>query len=148
RFVFRQWPRAPGGADAFESEPGKMAPNGIPKWGATLYDFFNFRLFPDIASCIATSTSSRLAATMRSLGELDAAAHEIAWADREEDPHQLVPPDEIARDIEPLEERIMGGGRVPFSVVGPQLPKLETLIPYTLLPKKLIVHDPWNLLAM
>ncbi|KAJ7461027.1 hypothetical protein B0H11DRAFT_2057856 [Mycena galericulata] len=35
---------------------------------------------------------------------------------------------------------------VPFSQ--PTLSKLETLIPYTLLPQTLIVHDPWKLLTM
>ncbi|KAJ6606480.1 hypothetical protein DFH09DRAFT_1353592 [Mycena vulgaris] len=205
RFIFRQWPRDPNGEAALPMEPGKMAPNGIVWWGATLYDFYSFTPIPGCANYIVTSTGSRLAATMRRLGELDAAAPEIMWADREEDPRQLVLPIEIARDLEPVEGRVAsqragdpaafppwalagadfrsvrGAERasaaevplpasdpdahcniasiqpenypgpwplVPFSLVEPALPKLETLIPYTLLPEKLIVHDPWNLLSM
>ncbi|KAJ7702291.1 hypothetical protein B0H17DRAFT_1127853 [Mycena rosella] len=198
RFIFREWPRDPDGKDALQMEQGKMAPNGIIYWGATLYDFYYFRPMPSCKAYIMTSTGSRLATTMRKLGELDAAAPEIEWADMEEAPRQLVLPIEISRDIQPM-ERIAGGSiwslamdgagcqslrgtedaratevplqdsnpdahcdiasitsenypgpwpTVPFSCVKPPLPKLETLIPYTLLPKKLIVHDPWDLLSM
>ncbi|KAJ7197145.1 hypothetical protein GGX14DRAFT_316539, partial [Mycena pura] len=136
--------------------------------GNTLYDFYYYEPFPEIPSYIMSSTGSRLAAKMRELGELDAAADEIEWADLEADPLQLVLPIEIARDILPWEdhfgmkERSSVGGEeharakenypgpwpiVPFSHV-PPTPKLETLIPYSLLPKKLIVHDPWNVLTM
>ncbi|KAJ7470260.1 hypothetical protein FB451DRAFT_1176331 [Mycena latifolia] len=198
RFIFRSWPRDPAGQEAPEMEPGKTTPNGIVYWGATLYDFYYFQAIPTIPNYIMTSTGSRLAATMRKIGELDAAAPEIEWADREEEPRQLVLPQEIAHDIRPMENRIawnaspfsLAGATclfvrgtehahaaevplpesdpdehcdiasitpenyprpwpiVPFSFVKPPLPKLETLIPYTLLPKKLIVHDPWNLLSM
>ncbi|KAJ7168201.1 hypothetical protein C8R43DRAFT_1158115 [Mycena crocata] len=186
RFIFRTWPRASDGETAANlGTLGKMAPNGIPWWGATLYDFYMFQPIPDCPNYMMTSTGSRLAAKMRELGELEAAAPEIAWADREEDPRPLVLPEEIARDIEPREDwvdaRSVRGKEndrvlevplaqpatgehcdissiapenypgpwpfVPFSSSRP-LPKLETLIPYTLLPKKLIVHDPWSLLSM
>ncbi|KAJ7684619.1 hypothetical protein DFH06DRAFT_13113 [Mycena polygramma] len=175
---------------------GKMAPNGIIYWGATLYDFYWYRPMPDVASYMSNSTGSRLAAKMRELGEVDVAAPEITWADREEDPRQLVLPEETGRDIEPWEDGLswLRGEcqsvraeehahaievalseppddehyditsiqpenypgpwpMIPFSFLKPGQfrsgqPKLETIIPYTLLPQKLIVHDPWNLLSM
>ncbi|KAJ7184285.1 hypothetical protein C8R46DRAFT_857392, partial [Mycena filopes] len=134
---------------------------GIPYWGATLYDFYSYLPMPEVPNYIMTSTGSRLAAKMRELGELDAAGPEIAWADMEESPRQLVLPREIARDLTPppveehcdiaqiKPENYPGPWPiVPFSFTKPGQPKLETIIPYTLLPQKLIVHDPWKLLAM
>jgi hypothetical protein len=160
-------------------------------WGATLYDFYFFLPVPSVPAYLLTSTGSRLAARMRELGELEAAAPEIFWADKEEDPCQLVLPEEIGRDIVPWEGRLSwcrGEYQsvrseeharaievplpeppadehydiaaikpenypgpwpiVPFSFLKRGQPKLETLIPYTLLPKKLIIHDPMKLLTM
>jgi hypothetical protein len=104
RFIFRSWPRDPAGANALEMEPGKTAPNGIVYWDATLYDFYTFQPIADLASYVWTTTGSRLAATMRKLGELNAAPSEMMWADREEEPRQFVLPIEIARDIESRED--------------------------------------------
>ncbi|KAJ7771673.1 hypothetical protein B0H16DRAFT_1514274 [Mycena metata] len=163
RFIFRVWPRDPKGATAvMEAEmPGKQAPGGIPYWGATLYDFYSYRPIPEVNNYIMTSTGSRLAAKMRELGELEAAAPEIMWADMEEDPRQLEharatevpvpePPLDEHCDIAEIKPENYPGPWpiVPFSFMKRGQPKLETILPYTLLPKKLIVHDPWKLLAM
>ncbi|KAJ7273170.1 hypothetical protein C8J57DRAFT_1317000 [Mycena rebaudengoi] len=189
RFIFRHWPRDPNGKGIEGCPRGKEAPNGLPFWGATLYDFYTFSRYPEMPNFVTTTTGSRLAKKMREIGELDAAAPEIAWADNEEEPKQLVMPEVIGKDIKswegwaasglvgrsarsaealpemvPLEEpeanqhcdisSILAANYpapwplVPFSCLKPSVPKLETLIPFTLLPKKLIVHDPWNLLSM
>ncbi|KAJ7043165.1 hypothetical protein C8F04DRAFT_1073861 [Mycena alexandri] len=192
RFIFREWPRDPkGSTTVMEAGMGKQAPGGIPYWGATLYDFYSYRPIAELNNYIMSSTGSRLAAKMRELGELEAAAPEIMWADMEEDPRQLVLPNEIGRDLTPWEDRLSWLRTeyqsvrdaeharatevplpeptldehcniaeikpenypgpwpiVPFSFLKRGQPKLETIIPYTLLPKKLIVHDPWKLLAM
>ncbi|KAJ7090297.1 hypothetical protein B0H15DRAFT_948800 [Mycena belliarum] len=192
RFIFRTWPRDPNGETPMVMSPGKTTSNGNIYWGATLYDFYFFRRVPSIPNYIVTTTGSRLAATMRRLGELEAAAPEIIWADREEEPRQLVLPAAVVADINNREAKVAGvifpypgnfrsvrdsknarDGEIPLqelddeycdiSSITPEnypgpwpivpfssspLPKLETLIPYTLLPKKLVVHDPWNLLSM
>ncbi|KAJ7273171.1 hypothetical protein C8J57DRAFT_267752 [Mycena rebaudengoi] len=189
RFIFRRWPRDPNGPwiTTKKLPQGKETPNGLP-WGATLYDFFSHG---QAFGIVSFSTGGCLARKMREIGELDAAAAEIAWADEEPDPEQLVLPDDIEQDVKAMEDLVASGlcGRsvrtaraqekvgvvvelpqhtdqhcdiysiqpvnyppswplIPFSCLKPPIPKLETLIPLTLLPKKLIVHDPWNLLSM
>ncbi|KAF7311562.1 hypothetical protein MKEN_01058800 [Mycena kentingensis (nom. inval.)] len=199
RFIFRSWPRDPNGEIAFMKgeQLGKQTPNGLI-WGATLYDFYYYRPMADCGSYLATTSGSRLAAKMRQLGELDAAKNEIAWADKEPQPQQLVLPEQIGLDIIPREGMVWTAREqsderhhvrslrpkdqelayeiplpppsdaahlditeikpenypgpwplVPFSQAERgQGIKLETLIPYSLFPKELVVHDPWNLLAM
>ncbi|KAJ7739705.1 hypothetical protein DFH07DRAFT_965689 [Mycena maculata] len=194
RLIFCEWPRDPNGQVLmYDKEiPGKTVPNGIPHWGATLYDFYQWQRIPSCAALLSTSSGSRLAATMRAVGELTAET-ELLAADIEADPEQLVLPLEIARDVQSWEDHVWCDRNdnpadvrfirseehahavevplpdpspeahcditeiapenypgpwplVPFSAPTP--PKLETLIPYTLLPHTLIVHDPWKLLSM
>ncbi|KAF8835879.1 hypothetical protein BDN67DRAFT_974822 [Paxillus ammoniavirescens] len=97
RFVFRRWPRDPNGKElnSFRFAPGKEAGNGIELWGATLYDFFLIRGHPSDTdrSGWTISTGSKLAKTMKACGELEAAKDEIAWAEREEEPREILPCD-------------------------------------------------------
>ncbi|KAH7915867.1 hypothetical protein BJ138DRAFT_996940, partial [Hygrophoropsis aurantiaca] len=151
------------------------AGGGIQLWGATLYDFYHVRRLPDVPNLRTTSTGSKLAASMRAMGELKAADEEIEWADMEEDPKEIPPADigEMIRKYEEREEEANTGlntdDQPPLDVpltspfhpshypspwpitpcVYPHpLPRLQKRIPHHLLPKKLYVHDPWNLLSV
>ncbi|KAF7311586.1 hypothetical protein MKEN_01061300 [Mycena kentingensis (nom. inval.)] len=192
RFISRTWPREPHGKIVImkgTQQLGKQTPNGLI-WGATLNDFYYYRsMEADCASYLLTSSGSCLAAKMRQLGELDIAKDEIARADKEPEPEQLVLPGQVALDILSREIAVWDERhcvRLLYPALSPEIPlappsatahvdissikpenypgpwplvpfsqaergqavKLETLIPYSLLPQKLIVHDPWNLLQM
>ncbi|KAJ6608602.1 hypothetical protein B0H10DRAFT_1955278 [Mycena sp. CBHHK59/15] len=126
RFIFRRWTRDPKGETIHEFPRGKEAPNGIPQWGATLWDFYSFERLPGAFGLLSFSSGSRLANKMREIGELEAAADDIEWADREAEPAQFLLPIEIDKDIQSAEEVAIGFGNS----------------------RSLIVHDPWNLLSM
>ena len=147
-FVFRDWPRDPNGKPLLvyliSGESCKTL-NGFD-WGATLLDFYHVRQ-DDIIS-----TGSRLAATMRNIGELDWAKDEIDWADKEKGPSEVFPCDvsELIRNaefasgiMEKKDEPV-----VPSALIGTQAPKLQRRIPSHLLPQKLIVHDDGNVLTV
>ena len=92
RSVFFEWPRDPKGKSITpeNSVPGKMAPNKAQLWGATLFDFYSVRRFPDVMSLITFSSGSKLAAWMKANGE-DYAKSQLKLADSEEDPHMVLP---------------------------------------------------------
>src|SRR5271156_3658813 len=92
RFVFRFWPRDPNGQVA-QLKRGKVAPNGLDLWGATLYDFYRVKSIPSGSDDLTVSTGSMIAASMRELGEIEWARNEIAWADEEQEPHEVFPYD-------------------------------------------------------
>ncbi|KAI0046803.1 hypothetical protein FA95DRAFT_1519847 [Auriscalpium vulgare] len=170
RIVVRQWPRAPDGPVLKGSPDGKMAGNGWPLWGATLMDFFYVRRIPNVPGLATISSGSRLAAWARHVGELTAADEEIAWADAEAEPVQLHPYP-IWKRIEDIERRrgfrdaeetkeaneeeeraepprtSIFGSMQPPSPFTPA-PTLQEIIPFHLLPKKLIVHDPDDVLSV
>ncbi|KAI0064460.1 hypothetical protein BV25DRAFT_1852231, partial [Artomyces pyxidatus] len=143
RIVLRHWPRDPKGPFIKTTPTAKRAGNGLELWGATLLDFYTFHRIADNFHSVTYSTGSKLAAWARSVGELDAAEDEIAWADEEEDPVELHPCD-ISKLVEALETRIRFGFGDPWPLVPftTSPPPLQQRIPYHLLPKKLIVHDP------
>ncbi|KAF7970390.1 hypothetical protein HWV62_24258 [Athelia sp. TMB] len=175
RFVFRVWTRDPEGPFIRESPMAKYTGNHLTLWGETLYDFYTFSRAPNIGGYVTLSTGSRLAAAMREVGELEWAAPEIAWADGEAEPVKLQPSD-IAIEIERAEaadaqtgksmprkakaskkmetsesESIFDPSRYPapwplIPFTSEQTPKLQQKLDLHLLPRKLIVHDPWNLL--
>ncbi|KIJ15025.1 hypothetical protein PAXINDRAFT_59472, partial [Paxillus involutus ATCC 200175] len=97
RFIFHRWPRDPNGKkiNSFDIVPGKEVGNGLELWGATLYDFFLVHGDPRNTdrSGWTISTGSKLAKTMKAFGELEAAKDEIAWAEREEEPREILPCD-------------------------------------------------------
>ncbi|GLB34456.1 hypothetical protein LshimejAT787_0200210 [Lyophyllum shimeji] len=177
RLVFRHWPRAPNG-EAITPEnsiPGKMAPNGVQLWGATLFDFYRVRRHPDNPGLSTITTGSKLMKWMKEHGELEHAEDEIEWAEMEEEP-RVIEPWSPQEEIEKIEEMIRQGkaGRsmplpaskgktrttgsifdpanypapwplVPFSY---KTERLTSIIGLDRLPKKLVVHDPFNLLAV
>ncbi|KIM53988.1 hypothetical protein SCLCIDRAFT_1222410 [Scleroderma citrinum Foug A] len=92
RAVFRGWPRDPNGKPLSLREShirGKETPNRILSWGATLYDFYQVRVIPQVAGFITMTSGSRIAAAVRAVGETDVAADELAWADQEADPCEV-----------------------------------------------------------
>ncbi|KAH7919271.1 hypothetical protein BV22DRAFT_1051156 [Leucogyrophana mollusca] len=116
RKVFRVWPRDPKGKPLKATDiHGKQAGGGIDLWGATLYDFYHVRRIPDVPHLITISTGSKLARSMRALGELDAARDEIEWADREEAPKEIHPAD-IGELVECYEDRVHTRVFRPFSM--------------------------------
>ncbi|KAE9402426.1 hypothetical protein BT96DRAFT_799551, partial [Gymnopus androsaceus JB14] len=91
RRVFREWPRDPSGV-VFDPSicTGKSAPNGTELWGARLYDFYHVTLDPlaadDTRKNRAISTSSRLSAWAKKVGETNLVKEEMVWADQEAEP--------------------------------------------------------------
>ena len=139
--------------------------------GATLYDFYMFRRLPNNGHSLTISTGSKLAAHMRKIGELDWAEDEIYWAENQEEEPVEVPPYDIGEVIKDQEmhirmeraevrqatqpsEEIKPSPTTVFNLDNypPLVPfsapthNLQKRIPFHLLPQKLIVHDPWNLL--
>lgn len=94
RAVFRVWPRGPKGKVFFWYEAnfmpgGKVAPNGIRSWGATLYDFYSIKPIPSEPGIITYLSGSRIAAAMRENGEVEHCKDELEWADNEEGPCEI-----------------------------------------------------------
>ncbi|KAF5378317.1 hypothetical protein D9615_008774 [Tricholomella constricta] len=178
RVVFRHWPRAPTGKSIIpeNSFHGKQTPNGIQLWGATLFDFYRVRRIPNLANLSTLSTGSKLLRWMKATGELDYAKDEIEWAETEDEP-MVIQPWSPREAIEKMEQQIKQGKvgrampevtsskgkkastgstfkRSNYPAPGPLVPfsytteRLTDLIPLERLPKKVIVHDPWNLLAV
>jgi hypothetical protein len=92
RNIFLDWPRDPKGKAITpeNSALGKMAPNNSQLWGATLFDFYSTRRFPDIMNLVTFSSGSKLAAWMKANGE-HYAKDQLEFAENEEDPHLVLP---------------------------------------------------------
>ncbi|KAI6028001.1 hypothetical protein BKA83DRAFT_32882, partial [Pisolithus microcarpus] len=92
RAIFRVWPRDPNGKAIVPNETmrgGKVAPNGILSWGATLYDFYSVKPMPKNPYAITYLSGSRIAAALREIGEVEYAKDEFEWADKEDDPYEI-----------------------------------------------------------
>ncbi|KAG5647168.1 hypothetical protein DXG03_001123 [Asterophora parasitica] len=178
RAILRHWPRDPNGGviKPENSLPGKTAPNGIQLWGATLFDFYRVHRIPSVEGLSTISTGSKLMMWMKANGELNHAKDEIEWAEMEDEP-AVIQPWSPREAIEEMEENIRLGKagkpwpedaldkgkqvstgsifeRSNYPAPGPLAPfsytaeRLTDLIPPERLPRKVIVHDPWNLLAV
>jgi hypothetical protein len=110
REIFRSWPRSPTGQNILPQNTiqGKETSNGIQLWGATMFDFYRVRRFPDLAGVSTISTGSKLMRWMKANGELDAAKDEIEWAEREDDP-KVIEPYPVRLLVEKQEEDIKDG---------------------------------------
>ncbi|KAG6911422.1 hypothetical protein DXG01_016519 [Tephrocybe rancida] len=174
RMVHRHWPRSPTGKYITPENtlPGKCTPNGIQLWGSSIFDFYRVRRMPDVANLSTITTGSKLMKWMKAHGELDHAKDEIEWAEMEEEP-KLIASWSPREKIEEMEEDIRQGkaGKLPTMKAAkgeqplpadaganyfsswPLVPfsytteRLTSSIDLDHLPKKLSVHDPWNLLA-
>ncbi|OCB91933.1 hypothetical protein A7U60_g773 [Sanghuangporus baumii] len=174
RFIFAGWPRDPDGPTMAATPQGKVTGNGSPLWGATLYDFYRFHRHPKYLGLETISTGSKLAAWMKDIGELGAAPGQLKQAEMEDEPYELQVFD-IGQYIEVLEEQVWKGrvGKTmqinrADSKVGTQLlyapseypapwplrpfsaplARFQRKLPHSSLPRKLIVHDPWNVLCV
>ncbi|KAI0028036.1 hypothetical protein K488DRAFT_59721, partial [Vararia minispora EC-137] len=150
RFIFRSWPRDPKGQVIRSELPlrGKYTAPWLELWGETLYDFYGTERIPGVPNLRTLTTGSRMAATMRMFGELDAAPTEIAWADREASPRE-VPPFDIGTLVKEFEEKCGPDYDLTTEdAIARGLPKLERFLPFHLLPEKLIVHDPYHTLKV
>ncbi|KAG6843743.1 hypothetical protein H0H87_001044 [Tephrocybe sp. NHM501043] len=160
RMIFREWPRDPKGEPITVegSAPGKVTPNGLQLWGATMFDFYRVRRMPDVASLSTITTGSKLLRWMKAHNELEYAKDEIEWAEMEEKP-TIIDLWSPCKSIERTEKYIRRGkaGR-PMEKKDVKEKKVSTgsifnrkrltsRIDLDHLPKKLIVHDPWNVLA-
>ncbi|KNZ76234.1 hypothetical protein J132_11104 [Termitomyces sp. J132] len=174
--VFRYWPRDPKGKNITPANtlPGKTAPNGLQLWGATIFDFYRVNRMPDVTSLSTITTGSKLMKWMKANGEIDYAKDEIAWAEMEEDPKVIEPwsPDAQIQEMEENVRQGKAGTSMPKDTKGkkvsteclfdpanypspwPLVPfsheteRLTSIIDLNHLPKKLVVHDPWNLLVV
>ncbi|KAJ3523756.1 hypothetical protein NMY22_g11302 [Coprinellus aureogranulatus] len=136
-----------------------MAPNKVQFWGATLFDFFYVRRIPDCPYLSTISSGSKLAAWMKEQGE-HYARDQMARAEREPDPVVVrpYPVERLLRDAEAAqakeskgkakeEPKVLWFGRdIPFSETG-AAPILQEMLPLHLLPKTLLVHDPFKTLS-
>ncbi|KAG5641724.1 hypothetical protein DXG03_004383 [Asterophora parasitica] len=117
------------------------------------------RRVPDVKD-LTIATGSKLMNRMKANGELDHAKEEVEWAEMEKEPC-LIQPWSPCEAIEEMEEEIRLGKAGQISREGsPPLDKgqqvstgssFERPAPGTLaqrLPRKVIVHDPWNLLVV
>ncbi|KAL5483372.1 hypothetical protein ACEPAI_8603 [Sanghuangporus weigelae] len=174
RFIFAGWPRDPDGPMMAVTPQGKVTGNGSPLWGATLYDFYRVHRHPKYLGLETISTGSKLVAWMKDIGELEAAPGQLKQAEMEDEPYELQVFD-IGQYIEVLEEQVWKGrvGKTmqinrADSKVGTQLlyapseypapwplrpfsaplARLQRKLPHSSLPRKLIVHDPWNVLCV
>ncbi|KAG6877381.1 hypothetical protein C0993_007901 [Termitomyces sp. T159_Od127] len=177
RMVYRCWPRDPKGKNITPANtlPGKTTPNGIQLWGATIFDFYRVNRMPDVTSLSTITTGSKLMRWMKANGETEYAKDEIAWAEMEEDP-KILDLWSPRMQIQEMEENVRQGkagitmskqitkGKevstgslfdaanypsswplVPFSY---ETERLTSTIDLDHLPKKLVVHDPWNVVAV
>lgn len=108
RFIAANWPRNPEGPDMISTPDGKSTPNGCMLWGATLYDFYRMRRIPKNIHLVTTSSGSKLAAWMKEIGELDWAQSQLAQAEKEDMPYEILPYD-ISKLIEIFEDQIRKG---------------------------------------
>ncbi|KAK7033683.1 hypothetical protein VNI00_012683 [Paramarasmius palmivorus] len=153
RRIFRFWPRDPEGT-IFRGLPEgkfKAAPNATHLWGATLYDFYHTYRIPSLESLITKTTGNRMFAWCKMVGELDTAQDEIACAEMEEEPRKIQAADiiEIHQCTVDFNLRLSNYGKTAIAAAkerGFPAPRLETTIPLHLLPQRLIVHDPHNVL--
>ncbi|TEB31041.1 hypothetical protein FA13DRAFT_1629701 [Coprinellus micaceus] len=163
RKVFSTWPRDPDGKVFGPGETagtGKQAPNGIEAWGNSLFDFYHVARIPVVENYITYSTSSRLLEWMKKHGETFA-DDQLAMAEREPEPQEVRPwpVGEAFKDIDrrvnmfkPFKDqgrtpasKVEFGLREPFVPIA-AAPLLQERVPFRLLPKKLVVHDPSRLL--
>lgn len=79
--------------------------NGVPLWGATLYDFYHVCPVPDIPNGMWRTTSSRMLAWMSEIGETEYAKDDISWAKQEPDP-QIREPCDVLEVIKELRVRL------------------------------------------
>ena len=111
RLVFSKWPY-PNGKDilspAESSALGKMAPNNIEIWGATLFDFYHVKSLPESVDNILLS-GSKLAAWMKANGE-NYAKNQLEFAKNEDDPYLILPYEitELIQDTDRWEDESMG----------------------------------------
>ncbi|KAK0185468.1 hypothetical protein F5146DRAFT_937187 [Armillaria mellea] len=138
---------------------GKVAGNRQQNWGATLNDFYWVQRDPKAPSVLSRMSGSRLAVWMKQIGEVEPAKEEIKQAEEEDESRERLPCD-VGRLLEerdpsiltsrPLEHldvfcRTESDEKYRFFLqrgtrrVRPILFNNEYR--FTLLPKKLIVHD-------
>ncbi|SJL02727.1 uncharacterized protein ARMOST_06063 [Armillaria ostoyae] len=153
RVIVREWPRDPKGPIMKATPPGKVAGNNLPLWGATVLDFFRTRRIPDCENLSTISTGSKLCAWMKEIGEFEHAKDEIAWAEDEADPEELLPCDMevLLRDDDLRAPGVQKLFDEKFKIDGDRISskrylKFQNHLPLHLLPEKLIVHDPDDIL--
>ncbi|KAK0491682.1 hypothetical protein IW261DRAFT_1389570 [Armillaria novae-zelandiae] len=149
RAIVREWPRDPKGPIMKSTLPGKVAGNNQPLWGATVLDFFRTSRKPDCPYLLTISTGSKLCAWMKEIGELEHAKDEIAWAEDEAEPEELLPCDmaKLLRDDDHRPDSVQKLFDEKFEIEGGRTSarrylKYQNRLPSHLLPEKLIVHDP------
>lgn len=157
RYVFRIWPSTETEVDVegLDLPPGKMTPNGFPKWGETLFNFYHFIQGYGWASRVSSSIAAAWSKTAQA--ENEDIKRELEFEKLEQDPKVIEPCDVSLlikdADIEAPRSTINIDGdvissswqfEVPFSKPAPTLQKR---LPLYLLPEILYVDDPCGVLA-
>lgn len=142
RVIMRSWPRAPTGPALthLNGHVGKVAGNNITLWGATILDFYFTQRLPDVPNLQTISTGSKLMGFCKANDELVHAKEQIAWAELEPDPVEVLPYD-MGALLKKIDEGTVKPP--PDGVIRP----FHHRIPLHLLPERLIVHDPDNTLC-
>ncbi|KLO09415.1 hypothetical protein SCHPADRAFT_834055, partial [Schizopora paradoxa] len=149
RYIMMTWPRDPKGEPLDEMPDGKMTSNGLPLWGATLYDFYFISRFPDTRNLMTALSGSKIARWMRQKNELYAMDY-LDQAENDEPEPKVMQPYYIGEFIELIEKQISScllppseyPGRWPLRPFSTPTCHLQERIPFEKLPKRLIVHDP------
>ncbi|THU82924.1 hypothetical protein K435DRAFT_573221, partial [Dendrothele bispora CBS 962.96] len=154
----RYWPRdleGPVLSSPFEFT-GKRAPNAHVLWSANTTGFYFVHLNPKTKDpgWRHVVSQSMMAAECRRIGEADFAKRQLEWADSEGEPRRREWAD-VAKIWEDEDVLIRDGtiGEKPFHSNSYPFPwplvpfstepyKLQQIIPFRLLPEKLVVHDP------
>ncbi|KAH6903275.1 hypothetical protein BKA70DRAFT_1302055, partial [Coprinopsis sp. MPI-PUGE-AT-0042] len=161
RRVFSTWPRDPNGKTIARGETdgtGKRQPNGIEAWGNSLFDFYSVQRMTKLPCFPTMTTGSKLLAWMKTHGEVYA-KDQIAMAESEPEPAEIRPWP-VAESFKDMDRRgsMWGGARgkrkdciefglnKPFAPFSPA-PLLQERVPFRLLPKRLVVHDPSKILT-
>lgn len=108
RYIMQMWPRDPNGEGmpgGAEMPVGKVTSNGLPLWGATLYDFYFVHKFPDIKGMLTLVSGSKISKWMRLKGETYAMDY-IDQAENDEHEPKVIPPYDIGEFIELVEEQV------------------------------------------
>ncbi|KAG6872071.1 hypothetical protein C0995_013325 [Termitomyces sp. Mi166 len=176
REIVQVWPRAPTGKDLSFSDLSKYHTEGSPNhfpWAASIQHIYTVESAPG-SSNKWISTGSAIARWMKENGEAEFAIDELSLTTSQELPRMIpvFPHDKIlALEEAAIRNRGSNSG-IPMNPQGdvkddgsaPQAPstrwpwplvpfsyrtqKLRTRISHENLPKKLIVHDPWNALEV
>ncbi|KAJ7583587.1 hypothetical protein C8J56DRAFT_1055338 [Mycena floridula] len=141
RYMFQNWPRDPAREnDDLRGGPGlvgKQAPNGIERWGETIFNHYFFKRGWGFTTPVTSSMMARWCKEFNENEEF--VKHDLEVAALEDEPRLIEPGDiaEVIKENDAVENKALV-----------TLPILQQILPSYLLPEKLVIHDPDNVLSV